>query len=224
MTEKKGFFSRLFGKQNRSGYNDMLEKMNIRMLKDERFALRVEDYQNFCDSIKEYSTIETNKTPEEIVLLTSQQANDINNKLQQSAIPYGRAGDSNKQWYSDMISNWNTLYSTFMLPFISTTQATIERLNTRGSYKPDTQKKQAVQKLRYFFESIYLDCALTVGALSWFGEDVTPQWIGAIQTIPSPQAYPMTTIDRPKPYNPEQPPKQEWGKPKYDETEEQTAQ
>jgi hypothetical protein len=199
VSEKKGFFSRLFGRQNKAGYNDILKELNIRMLKDERFALRVEDYQEFCNCIKDYSTVKLPKnkedsgqasdktrhlTPEEIVSITSDQASDINNKLQQSAIPYGRAGDSNKQWYSDMISNWNTLYSTFMLPFISTTQATIERLNTRGSYKPDTQKKQAVQKLRYFFESIYLDCALTVGALSWFGEDVTPQWIGAIQTIP----------------------------------------
>lgn len=221
MSEKKGFFSRLFNRQNKAGYNDILKDLNIRMLKDERFALRVEDYQDFCNCIKTYSTIDSQKkTPEEIVRITSDQSSDINNKLQQSSIPYGRAGDSNKQWYSDMISNWNTLYSTFMLPFISTTQTTIERLNTRGSYKPDTQKKQAVQKLRYFFESIYLDCALTVGDLSWFDEDVTPQWIGAIQTLPSPQAYPMTTIDRPKLYNPDQPPKQKWGKAKYDEKEE----
>jgi hypothetical protein len=193
------FFKRLFGKENKSIYSDILKELSIRIMKDERFAVRVKDYQDFCNCIKDYSTVRApeNKkdgsqasdtpkqlTPEEIVRITSDQASDINNKLQQSAIPYGRAGDSNKQWYSDMISNWNTLYSTFMLPFISTTQATIERLNTRGSYKPDTQKKQAVQKLRYFFETIYLDCALTVGGLSWFGEDVTPQWLGAIQTLP----------------------------------------
>jgi hypothetical protein len=163
--------------------------MSMRLVTDPRFALRVEDYHAFYDYVNNCKDL-TSDDPKKALETIAEQVNEINNKLQKAAIPYGRGGDEKNEWYSDMVSNWNTLYSTFMLPFIYTVRNELRKFD---SYIKDDDsdvvtsldeiQNQAIQKIHYFFTSVYLDCALTVAALSWFGMDVSPQWLGAIQSM-----------------------------------------
>lgn len=185
------FFERFKKKQDETDSSppNVLRDMSLRLVNDPRFAMRVEDYEQFYDYIKNCKDIDTS-LPKVAIETIMEQVNEINNKLQKAAIPYGRGGDEKSEWYSDMVSNWNTLYSNYMLPFIYTIRNEISKYEEYADEddsllaKSKTEMQtQAIQKIHYFFSAVYLDCALTVAALSWFGMDVSPQWIGAIQSM-----------------------------------------
>jgi hypothetical protein len=216
------FKEKLLGKKDAEGRRgEPLEQLGTVIVADDRFDDRKIEFREFQELVKSCSVIDTKKSPEDIVKATAEQAFEINNKLHTSAIPFGRAGDDANRWYGDMVSAWNTLHSKIMMDFISTTLNILSRMEQKftqtdskaqpsswravsATYaslnvgiKPEIQKKQVVQRLRSFFEKYYLDCALTIASYSWFGEDVTGQWLGSVQMYPTPKVYPPSSSDIP---------------------------
>lgn len=212
-------------------YDKSAREMGIRFVKDPRLKARLKNHNGFCDYIESCKHINIQS---EIALQTiTNHVVIINNQIQKTAIPFGCGGDPDKDWYSELASNWNTLYSGFMLPMIYTTQNILQKIE---NYMPDpqenkiisqakkTRQMEAIQKLYFAFTTVYLDCALDVASKSWYREDVTPQWLGAIQTTSPINFTPPSTQNADNNLGNQKPKKtQKWQSPIFDDDETQKA-
>ncbi len=154
---------------------DELKTLGLHTISDQKLEGRIVEYADFHEHIKECSEMSITLTPEAKLEMISKHVHNINAKLHQVAVPWGRAGDTS--WYAEAMGGWSTI-QTRSLDMITSTRIIIAKSEKEGkaSYASVIQKEEIVAKLCYFFEVFYLKYALLIAEISWRTEDVSPQY------------------------------------------------
>ncbi|MEM2944629.1 MAG: hypothetical protein QW087_07815, partial [Methanomassiliicoccales archaeon] len=133
---------------------------------------RLGTYEDLHELMQKISSSKAEKSLEAI----EEQVNAVNKTLHQVAIPFGRGGS--EKWYAEAMSGWSTLH-TKMLDIIHAAKSLLERSSSR--FATESEKKELVGKVWNFFQNVYMKYALLIAEISWYREDVSPGWMGAIQ-------------------------------------------
>ncbi len=207
------FLKKLFQKKVSASYYDQIKTLGLHVISDEKLAARIDMYQDFHEYLRNCTA--EGGTPEETLELTLQQTHDINDKLHQLAVPYGRAGS--ESWYAEAMRGWSQLYA-MMLQALESVRNLISKISS-DSHEPEAQKRELVRKVRTLFQNIYVRYALLIAEISWMREDVSTSWSAVIVQPPLVER-PLTTLQMPRDLQrdlAETRRVQDWGTPEYAE-------
>jgi len=193
-----GFLDKLRRRQENVVLNDQMKKLGLYVYNDGKLATRIEMYEDFLRYVQQQTALDPDpeKALEEII----QQTHEINNKLHQLAIPFGRAGS--EKWYAEAIRGWCNLYS--MMVQVNEAGKSLQALynEIEGNSKiPYLQKKEIVNKVKTFYQREFVKYAQFMAAISWRKEDVAPSWSAVIHQPTPPAERALTTMQVPRQFN-----------------------
>jgi len=193
-----GFLDKLFRRREETDFNGQMKRLGLYVYNDEKLATRIEMYEDFHQYVQKCTALDPDpeKALEEII----QQTHEINNKLHQLAVPFGRAGSEN--WYAEAMSGWSRLYS--MMVQINEAGKALQALYSESRGNPNApyvQKKEVVDKIKTLYQDIFLRYALLIAEISWMKEDVSPSWSAVINQPTPPAERVLTTMQVPRQFN-----------------------
>ena len=171
-------------KSEGAGREDILARMGLWVIKDERLENRVKRLNEFYVIMRNINglRLDVNKrAPEEILEDLIQQLNELNELIDAVATPYWRglstpqAGVVMRAWslIHAYVANW----ASALLEWFKR----IEEGKISETAKPMRPKEELVSALLEIVMMDYAPRALTLLKNSWSDLDITPSWAGVVQ-------------------------------------------
>ncbi len=173
-----------------------------------------EDFTQYIEDtvgMKDENGKSIERTPEQEVTFLAERANGIIGKLHKASIPWGTGGETG--YYTTATFGWSVIY-VITLTFIQGVQFLLkqDKIYKKTSVKNKTEKKlkdtskidgittlvytrrtfgihdiditSLVDTLKYFYFKYYIQYALKVSYISWFGRDIVPTKVAMVSNIP----------------------------------------
>jgi len=178
---------------------EALSQTGIDIIKTKTFEERIVQFDDFTQYIEDTVAMKEDgkepkeRTPEEEVRFLATRANGIVGKLHKASIPWGTGGETG--YYTEASFGWSVIY-TLTLTAIQAVQYLLDQ-DKQGAktelikahlghqvWRPKVDKAALVDSLKYFYFKYYIQYALKMSYISWFGRDVVPTKVAMIQNMP----------------------------------------
>jgi len=209
LPEKEGLREKLGGWiSGRKGVIDTEEALGrtgIDIIKTDTLENRIKHFDDFTAYIQDTVNMKDEKgktvarTPEEEVTFLAERANGIIGKLHKASIPWGTGGET--AYYAEASFGWSSIY-TLTLTAIQAVQYLLDQdkkptpsVENQEAWHPKVDKTALVDSLKYFYFKYYIQYALKISYISWFGRDIVPTKVAMVNNIPQmgsrgvPQGY-----------------------------------